>query len=118
MSKNQRQAIDLLASHPVQEVAEILDVRTRTVRRWMKQPEFAEELRSRDKETIDSLVRIANFAAMHAATKFGEAASSGKLDPKISFETLKLCSVYDKTADDTDALGDFVRQIAADCGES
>jgi hypothetical protein len=117
LNAKQRQAIDLLESHPVQEVADALKVQTRTIRRWMKEPEFMKELRARDKETTDTLARVANHAAMHAAIKFDEAASSGKLDPKISFETLKLCSAYDRAADDTDALGELMRQIASEPDE-
>ncbi len=113
----QRRAISLLCSHPVEQVAEALKVRPMTIRGWMKEPEFAAELRARDKETADSVARIANHAAIQAATRFGETASSGKLDPKISFETLKLCSAYERAADDTDALGELMRQIASEPGE-
>ncbi len=114
MTAMQRRAVDLLCSNPVEQVAEMLEVKARTIRGWMKQPEFAAELRNRDKETAESLARISNHAAMLAAIRFSEAASSGKLDPKTLFETLKLCAAFESPTQESDMLAEVVGRICSD----
>jgi hypothetical protein len=113
-----RRAVDLLGSHPVEQVAQTLGMRPKTVRGWMQRPEFAAELRARDKETAESLTRIAHHAALLVAINLEEAAASGKLDYKALLEVLKLCSAYDPPAQDTDILGEVIGRICADGTEN
>jgi hypothetical protein len=63
----QTEAVDLLFTLPPDEVARRLEIRLSTLRRWLKQPEFLQELRGRYTEKHEAAKRIALQASLAAA---------------------------------------------------
>ena len=115
MLNNQRKcAIDLLMCHPETLVAEMLGIKTSTLRSWMCDSEFSDALRERDNGQRTSLLRLARQSALFAAASLCQSASEpGKLDLKIAVELMKLSGAFEKEEiSEMDALSEIIKMAA------
>ena len=108
-----------MMSHPDTVVAEMLGVRLSTLRRWIQAPDFAEELKAREREQSASLARMARQAAVNAAASLCQAADEpSKTDIKVLLEVLKASGAFEETPEDPgEALAQIIR-MAASAGET
>ena len=115
MKTIKRNAIELLMSFPDVTVAEMLGIRLCTLRRWLREPEFAEALRQRESEQKAGAMRIARQAAMNAAAALCESVNgNGKTQPdaKALLEVLKASGAFDDTPADLErGLAEVVNRM-------
>ncbi|GEM_PF-907472 len=119
MNLQRRNAVDLLMSHQVSVVAEMLGVRLLTLRQWMAEDEFAAALAARETEQRRSLARMARQAAVNAASCLAQlAAEPGKADAKLLLDLIKASGAFDEQeADPAAALAEMIRLASqADAG--
>lgn len=112
MKARRRSAIELLMSHPDSTVAEMLGVRLVTLRQWLHDPEFAQALRTREREQRASAGRIARQAVINAAASLCQAVSDiSKPDVKALLEVLKASGAFEAEQEDPgEVLSEIIRQ--------
>jgi hypothetical protein len=104
-------AVELLMSYPDAMVAEMLGVRLQTLTRWMQELDFAEAMRSREREQTRSLSRLARQAAVRAAAALCQAVGNGSTpDAKVLLDMLKVSGAFEaQEADPAETLREIVR---------
>lgn len=115
MNPKQCAAVELLLAHPDTVVAEMLGVRLATLRRWMRNDEFAQALRSRESEQKSGAARIARQALVNAAACLaGATAGADRQDPKVLLDLLKAGGVFEAAqTDPAEALAEAIRRLEA-----
>lgn len=118
MKSKQRAAVELLLSHPDTVVADMIGVRLRTLRAWMKTEGFADVLRAREREQQAGARRIARQAVVSSAAKLHQLASdASKADPKVLLDILKASGVFEAEPEDPGAALAEIIKLARDGAE-
>ena len=123
----QKKAVELLFRLPEHEVAEQVDVRLSTLRRWLGKREFADAMSARVREDRNSAERITSLSCAHAAARLYKvvAADPGdntaKIDAKTLLDLLKGSGVLkesDEGENRNEAIDTIMSRNAARHGET
>ncbi|MCE5314497.1 MAG: hypothetical protein ABFD49_08720 [Armatimonadota bacterium] len=114
MKSKRRAAIELLMCHPDTVVAEMLGLRLSTLRQWMRQDDFTEALRRREREQSAESKRLARQAALNAASALCQITSeSAKSDAKALLDILKASGAFEvDNIDAGEALAEIIKRAS------
>lgn len=104
MNPRKTAAIDLLLAHPEPVVAEMMGIRLTTLRRWMRDPEFTQALRERERQQAEALGRITRGTVLEAVRALRRlVADPAKPDLKAVVDVLKASGAFEQQVQDPGA---------------
>jgi hypothetical protein len=100
--------------HPDTVVAEMLGLRLSTLRQWMRDEDFVDALREREREQAAGFKRLARQAAVNAASTLCQiTAESAKSDAKALLDILKASGAFEaESVDPGEALAEIIRRAS------
>jgi len=124
LHSKQRKAIRLLFELPEEKVAEELEIRPGTLRRWKGKKEFASAVQAVSRDTRQAVCRILSRGLAHAASRVcglvavdADESQTGKLDAKMMVDFLKASGLLEAAASEGgegDGLAAVLAEIAAE----